>query len=465
MSKIDIPYWPDEPESKPLPKQLEAHKKNKRFRMLSGAVRAGKTLWGCQEGLKLSFKWNGNTGAIVRSTLTELKRTTQVTFFRIFGCTAENIKTHPLVKSWNKNEQHLTFINGSDIYFVGIENWTVLKSLELGWVFADEGVDIKSSALQFLRTRLNKVLPYDDFNEYFFTATNPGDENHILYKWFIKIPETEAEKKDREKCWCGFTTSYDNVYLSDDYKDEFESWRQDKEFYDRYVMGKWGRFKGLVYTEYDEKTHLIREGEYDRWMAKIREVYCGNDWGFTNPAAILFFGITGDGEVIQFDEIYVTQKTNPELRELYFKKKDLHKINPRVMYSDPEEPSDIQEFRNNGIPTQKANNSIEAGIKKVKEYLRLGKNGQPRYRIFERCINTRKEFGLYRRPDDDEISEKKNVPELPIDKDNHAMAGLRYFFTTHFLGTSRLLYQDTKAPVITKKMTLQERINRKKENS
>ena len=443
IKKID--YYPDEPDSKPLPKQKEAHEANYRYRMMSGAVRAGKSVWGCQEGLKLSWLWPSNTGAIVRNTLTELKRTTQVTFFRILGCTAEDAGTHPLVKSWNKSEQHLIFKNGSDVYFVGIENWNVLKSLELGWVFADEGVDIKSSALKFLRTRLNKKLNYIDYNQYFFTATNPGEEEHILYKWFIKIPETPEEIEDRKNFYCVFTTSYDNIYLTADYKAEVDSWKSDAEFHGRYALGKWGRFKGLVYSEFSEEKHMVTPDMYDRFMDAIKskgELYAGVDWGFTNPAAILFFGITGDGDIVVFDEIYETGKTNPELRELYFNKCNQHNITIRRVYPDPAEPSDIQEFRNNGIPVvDNVNTDIEAGIRKVKEFLRDKTNGKPRFYVFERCIYTRKEFRLYRRPDVDDSNSKKNITELPIDKDNHAMACIRYFLMTHFLGTAKLQYE------------------------
>ncbi len=438
MSDLKLAYWPEEPNSKPLPKQLEAHQADYRFRMLSGAVRAGKSVWGCQEGIKLSFKFPGNTGAIIRNTLTELKRTTQVTFFKIFGCTSDDIEDHPLIKSWNKTEQHLTFINGSDIYFLGCDNLRVLKSLDCGWIFADEGIEIKSSVLQFARTRISLKLNVEGFNQYFFTATNPGDEEHILYKWFIKIPETELEIKNRKKCWCGFTTSYDNKYLTDDYKDEIDSWKDDKEFHDRYALGKWGRFKGIVYGEYDEKIHLVLEKDYASYLSRIREYYAGTDWGFTNPAAIPLIGITGDNDVIVIDEIYETQKTNPELRSLYSSKCVKHNIKPRRDYCDPAEPSDIKEFQNNGIPAVKGNNDIEAGIRKVKEFLRLQPNGRPKFFIFERCINGRKEFRLYRRPTDEEVNDKKNIPELPIDKDNHFLGALRYFFLTHFLGAGKL---------------------------
>ncbi len=440
-NKLSIPYWADEPNSIPLPKQLDLHQADYRYRMMSGAVRGGKTLWGCQEGIKLSFKWNGNRGAIIRETLTTLKRTTQDTFFKIFGCTSDNIKEHPLVKSWNKQEQHLVFINGSDIYFMGADNLTVLKSVGSGWIFADEGVEIRNSVLKFIRSRLSIKLKYPDYKQYFFTATNPGSEDHVLYKWFIKIPETPAEIEDRKRFYCGYTTTYENKYLPKDFIIEVDSWKNDPEFHNRFALGKWGRFKGLVYKEYDENIHLIVESNYDKWMNKIierGEIYCGTDWGFTNPAVILFFGITGDGDIIQFDEIYETGKTNPELRLLHSHRIERNKVIMRTNYADPEEPSDIKEFRDNGIFTLKANNDIEAGIRKVKEYLRLSSDGAPKYRIFERCIKTRKEFGLYRRPDEDDISDKKNIPELPIDKDNHAMGGLRYFLMTHLSSTAKL---------------------------
>lgn len=439
-----IQYWPKEPNSKPLPKQLEAHKADYKFRMLSGAVRAGKSLWGCHEGIKLSFKWPGNTGAIVRSTLAELKRTTEITFFEIFECNPDQA-INPLFKKWNKSDQHLRFINGSNIYFIGIENWNILKSLELGWVFVEEGIDIKDEALKFLRTRLNKKLPAPDYKRYFFTATNPGDENHILYKWFIKPPETEIEKKERKDFFCLFTTSYDNIYQPEDYRQEFEYWKADEEFYNRYVLGKWGRFKGLVYKEYDEQVHLVQEKNYPEFSKRIKELYLAHDFGYTNPSATLFLGLTGDKEIIQIDEIYETEKTNTQIRALIKEKLEANKIPMTLLYADPEEPGSIKEFDDNGIPAMAAKNDIEEGIKKVKEFLALRGNKKPGYYIFERCIHTRKEYGLYRRPAEKEY-QNKSLPELPIDKNNHALSALRYFCYTHFYDDRRLQTYGGKEP-------------------
>lgn len=434
---IQVPYWNNDPATKPLPAQLSAHRANYRFRMLSGAVRAGKSVWGCQEGLKLSFKFPGNTGAIVRSTLTELKRTTQVTFFKMFGTDSDDA-AHPLIKKWNKSEQHLRFINGSDLYFIGVENWSVLKSLDLGWVFVDEGIDISSDALKFLRTRLSKVMTCPGYNQYFLTATNPGDENHILFKWFLKPPEDDDEAGERKKFWSIFTTSYDNIHLTPDFKREIDSWKSDKEFYERYALGRWGRFKGLVYGEYNEAMHMVKREQYDEYFVRIKEFYCGTDWGYTNPAAIVFLGLTNDNEIIQFDEIYVTEKTNPELRALFFEKCNLWKIQIRRNECDPSEPSDIKEFSTNGIPSVAADNDIEAGLRKVKEFLRIRGNGRPGYYVFEHCYGTRKEFGLYRRPTEEEVRKNKNLPELPIDKDNHALGALRYFIYSHFRTQNKL---------------------------
>ena len=76
-----------------------------------------------------------------------------------------------------------------------------------------------------------------------------------------------------------------------------------------------------------------------------------------------------------------------------------------------------------GIPTINAVKDITRGIQAVKARLNVQPDGKPRLRVFSTCINTIREFGMYRWQDP---KEGRNMREVPLDEGNHSMDALRY---------------------------------------
>jgi len=141
----------------PIEKQKLAHSSKERFCFFGGAMRGGKSVWGCNEGLQLSLDYPGNRGLICRWELSSLKRTTLKTLFEFLP--SELIKNH------NKSEGEIELINGSVIFYMGLKSSKSinalerLKSLELGWFFIDEATEVEKKYFDLLKTRLSLKLP------------------------------------------------------------------------------------------------------------------------------------------------------------------------------------------------------------------------------------------------------------------------------------------------------------------
>ena len=148
--------------------------------LYSGAFGAGKSRIGCEKALYLSLRYPGNRGLISRKTFTDLRDTTMDTFFR-YVCPEDYIQ------DYNKNEHKLTLTNGSEILFHGLENYTKIGSLEVGWIFCDEIIEFAYDDYLMLLGRLRHPVPFHQI----FGATNPASPQHWLYKRFYG----EAELK------------------------------------------------------------------------------------------------------------------------------------------------------------------------------------------------------------------------------------------------------------------------------
>ena len=64
---------------KPFEKQIAAHRAPERYKLYGGALRGGKTVWLCMEGINQSLKYAHNAGFLCRHKLTDFEKTTLVT--------------------------------------------------------------------------------------------------------------------------------------------------------------------------------------------------------------------------------------------------------------------------------------------------------------------------------------------------------------------------------------------------
>lgn len=220
----------------PHNKQRLAHKAPERFLLFGGAMRGGKSVWGCNEGLQLSLDYLGNAGLICRWELSSLKRTTLKTLFQFLP--PELIIRH------NKAEGEIELITGSLIFYMGlkpsreINALERLKSLELGWFFIDEATEIERRYFDLLKTRLSLKLSNGKHPFYRgLLASNPEpgwirqtfiDQNLEDHKFIPALP-------------------IENPYLDPDYIQNLRK-NLPPEMIKKYLEGDWDIIEGNDYV-------------------------------------------------------------------------------------------------------------------------------------------------------------------------------------------------------------------------
>jgi phage terminase large subunit len=388
----------------PLPKQYSFHNSSKPFRLYSGAVGAGKTYALCMEALKLAFKYPGSIGLLGRYTYADLKLTTLFTFLEIIDQFPKELYTY------NKSDHmfRLKLPNKAEsiILFKQLDELRALKSLNLDWFGVDEVTEVSKEVWDLLETRLRHGVISKLIG---FAATNPDSKSHFIYKLFFENTDIDYEVIE--------THSLENIHLPQHYQAKLKKMESDSDFYDRYVMGKWGSFKGMVYKVFNRAIHVIE----NRIPAKDSRIYRGIDFGYNNPFVCLFFERTNDNEWIIFDEHYEREQLLSH-HALEIKRRNYSIENT---WCDPSAKQERMELEALGISCQPGNNDVDAGILKVKEMLAIDQNGRCRLKICKRCINTIREFESYKYKVKDDI-----ISDDVVKENDHSMDLTRYVLLT-----------------------------------
>ena len=102
-------------------------------------------------GVILSYMFPRNLGIISRSTLVDLKNTTQRTFFEICEIFGLEEGVH---YSFDRHEQKIKFDNGSEIIFTGLDDIAKIKGMEPGWFYIDEVDEVDAEVFKVFMRRL-----------------------------------------------------------------------------------------------------------------------------------------------------------------------------------------------------------------------------------------------------------------------------------------------------------------------
>jgi PBSX family phage terminase large subunit len=207
-------------------------------------------------------------------------------------------------------------------------------------------------------------------------------------------------------------TSYDNPHLP---VEELETAKQTlpKEAFEQEYMASFQKTQGLVFKEFSRDRHLYQTLP----VSGFRKV-AGVDFGFVNPAAVLDIRTDGERFFVE-DEWYKRERTDVQIAEY------VSNARYEAVYPDPESPQAIEELKKRNVNVRevvKGKDSIEAGIKKIRELLISGK-----LKVNERCVNLISEFEMYSYDDEDG---EKNAKEKPIKANDHALDALRYVISS-----------------------------------
>lgn len=364
-----------------------------------GAVRSGKTVCMADGFLLWSMsRFDGKVFGICGKTIASLRRNIVMNLQDWLGGTGLQIE-----EKRSDNKLIVRYGDKCNTYFLfggqDESSYMLIQGITLAGVLLDEVALMPRSFVEQAVARCSVAGSKLWFN------CNPAGPEHWFYKeWILKCKEKNA-------LHIHFTMS-DNFALDPAIRKRYESMYSGV-FYRRYILGEWCMAEGLVYSF--SKDNITDE------QPKGAEYYISIDYGTLNPFSAGLWSVTGS-KAVRIKEYYYDgrstqrQLTDDEYCEAVAELAGHYPIDRIIV--DPSAASFITALKRRGYRVKQADNSVLDGIRRTAVYL---KNGN--VKIHRSCIDTIREFGLYRW--DEKQSEDKVIKE-----NDHAMDDVRYFCST-----------------------------------
>ena len=252
----------------------------------------------------------------------------------------------------------------------------------------------------------------------------------------------EIYEKDGENgIKCFFTSTYENGHLDKAVIDRIAANLSDEEKQAK-LYGKFVSMSGTVYKEFDELIHVCDdfdiheyEKETDNKPGRVWTRYAGMDPHPNAPFSQVYLAASPADNLYVYDEIYEIPQAIPLLAKIVRQHDGKDKINMRLAdkrmgNSESKifnQKSIIQQFADEGIYYQDANDSFNDSYFSIKDALRLHKctdgSMRPRLRIMRKCKNLIYQLKHYHWESSAANKEKR---QLPKKKDDHLVNGLQF---------------------------------------
>ena len=139
----------------------------------------------------------------------------------------------------------------------------------------------------------------------------------------------------------------------------------------RGFLGEWSSGEGLVFDKFDPELHIVDKTIMPKWRR-----YLSVDWGYRNPASVLWWAQSPDDRLYAYKEIYKTGLTKPDLIRLIQEKMDREDV-IRYAAVDSEDQDGVEQLRRAGIRVVEPKKDRVAQIDAVKERLKVDGSGEP----------------------------------------------------------------------------------------
>lgn len=356
--------------------------------LIEGSAGSGKTIYAVHKTLKYGLENRNARIGVFRDTLPALRATAWLEI-------REALINYDIPYVENKVEGTITLPTGSTILFKSLDDLKKIRSLNLDFIWVEQGEEISFEVFLELEKRLRGLVSKQTYGQMVLTVT-PEDKLHWIYNYF-----------HREQRGSIIHFHYtENPFLPPAYVAEYEILKEiDIELYVKYTLGKWGKLSHIIYENWDE---IKPKHGVEFWTGAA-------DFGYNNPSCFLLIGWY-DGEPYVVREIYRKRLTNPEfleeiielLEEQGLKPSDLDKV-----YCDAAEPDRIEEFCQHGF-------DAVGGVKNITA--KLGAVKRTQVHISPECPETRREIRSYKYQKDRD----GNILEKPVNFRDHAMDALGY---------------------------------------
>jgi len=351
-----------------------------KFPAFVGGLGSGKPMAGAIRSYRYAAL---SDGLVVAPTFPMLRDSTQYTFFEL-------LDKGGVPYTFNKADQEADLF-GHRVLFRTAEHADRLRGPNLGWAWLDEAALMRRRVWDVVLGRLRVGDPSA------WATTTPAGFNWVYDLW-----QTPGDQYELHTA-----STRENRYLPKGYVHDLED-AYSGEFAAQEIDGQFVAFEGLVYSEYRDAIHLIEDDPSERWH-RVRSI----DFGFTNPFVCLWGAIDEDGRLYVYDEHY-------ERKTLI--RDHAAAINARGGKYDwtvsDHDAQDAAELAQHGVLTVNARKDVTIGLQRVKARMKVKEDGRPRLYIHDRCVNLRRELGMYRWRGDNR--------EEPVKENDHAMDALRY---------------------------------------
>lgn len=414
----------------PLPKQqeflslaMDVNPNSPKYIRYIGGIGAGKTLIGCVTILIWAILYRG-TYLVGRQFYPELRDTTLRCFLDI--CPKELIAEYRVADAIIKIKTQDGGI--SEILFRQTEEPDKLRSLNLNGFYLDESCQVTESAFLLLQGRLRGKY----VRKGILTTNSDGRSwgwRYFVQKSMFKDEASKALFRDIK------APSTENKHLPPDYvKTCLSTWSEQR--IRREIYADEEMFEGAVYPEFRRDVHVIPPFDIPKdWTRLI-----GADHGWTNPTAWVWGAVDYDGRVFLYKEYYESNRTIKEIcsdvRALNGQDKlDGIYIDPSTRAVRSQSGSSDWDTYLQHIPADwpfcPAQNDVEGGLNKVREYFKIQGNGKPRIFVFDTLVNWLDEVAEYRYDAQPAHQQgKQNFKELPRKFKDHLMDATRYLIAS-----------------------------------
>lgn len=232
------------------------HDEARDIALYQGGYGSGKTFAGSLLGVFLARKYPGSRGLVGASTFTLVEKTTLIKYFEHLENLGYKKNVH---YKYNEKKHLLKFKNGSEIWFMSVDDPENFKSMDLHWVEIEEASQVSRATIDGLISRLRNTYrrpSWKNFKYRLFGHTNPEPIKGWIWDFFVD------KKRPNRRLIIAPTTN--NIHLPADYVDELKT-QYDPEYFRINVLGEFGNYNsGLVvkgFTDENRKQLQYVKGE------------------------------------------------------------------------------------------------------------------------------------------------------------------------------------------------------------